>query len=170
MRRFFAVLLVSVCSTVVLAATTAAPRYIDIPFVSVYDGDTVDVRMVQLPAPLDRVRIRISGIDTPELGVRSRCAYENTLAVAARGRLRELVAPTGMVRVYHYRWDKYGGRIGGYIMFNGENVGDVLVREGFAVKYAGVGVRKDWCASDPKKEAGEVPALSASGAVSSVRH
>ena len=46
-------------------ARPAADRSIVVEYVGVYDGDTVVVRLPVLPPPLDRLRVRIVGIDTP---------------------------------------------------------------------------------------------------------
>ena len=126
-------------------ARPAADRSIVVEYVGVYDGDTVVVRLPVLPPPLDRLRVRIAGIDTPELGKGAKCPAENERAVAARQFLADLLAGAHELRVYGFRWDKYGGRILGELRVPGGAVRDLLIQSGHAVPYEGIASRRDWC-------------------------
>lgn len=142
---------------VLLLALLAAPafarldpeRFVVVQFDRVYDGDTVVVRMPALPAPLDKLRVRIQGIDTPEIGKGARCDAEVLAGDAARDYLTELMEGAAELRVYGFRWDKYGGRLLGDLRVPQGSVRDLMIRSGHAVPYGGEGARRDWCA-DPR--------------------
>lgn len=86
-------------------------------------------------------RIRISGIDTPELN--GRCQYERDLAIRARNRLAELLG-SGRVRFYRSGRDRDRfGRLLRVVTVDGRSVGDRLVREGLARVWRGR--REPWC-------------------------
>ena len=148
MRFILALLLIAASIPTSAAVPRLDPaRVIELEYSGVYDGDTVNVRLNSLPEPLNRLRVRIAGIDTPELGQKAKCAYENELAKAARARLAEVLAGQPKLLLRGFRWDKYGGRLDGTLLVNGENVAAVMIREGHAAPYSGEGPRRDWCAA-----------------------
>lgn len=128
-----------------MAASVHADEFIEVEFVRVYDGDTVDVRLPSLPRPLDKLRIRLAGIDTPELGKRARCPLENDLARKAQAFLADELKGSEQIRVYGFKWDKYGGRLLGDLRTSEGSIKDLLISSGHAVPYKGVGLRQDWC-------------------------
>lgn len=98
----------------------------------VIDGDTVR---------MGEERIRIIGIDTAEL--RCRCPTECRLAAAAKDRLGTLLA-SGYVTVDRKGRDKYRRTLA-IIRVVGQDVGEVLIREGLARRYDGKVRRAGWC-------------------------
>ena len=108
----------------------------------VVDGDTVEVRVTVWLGQEITTRLRLRGIDAPELA--SACPDEYRLAREARERLAELVAGEP-IRVADVGLDKYGGRVVGRLLFaSGEDVGQILAQEGYARLYDG-GRRDSWC-------------------------
>lgn len=102
----------------------------------VYDGDTVEVDCGGA-----RQTARLVGLDTPETKDPG-CAAEADLGARATERLRELVeSRPAMLDSVGY--DKYG-RVLARLDLGGEDVADILVREGLAVRYDG-GRRVNWC-------------------------
>ena len=140
-------LLLGVFAVFIGLCAQAEERSIVVEYVKVYDGDTVVVRLPSLPPPLDRLRIRLEGIDTPEIGKGARCTEEQVAAEAARVYLEGLMTGSSEIHVYSFRWDKYGGRILGDLHVTEGRVRDLAVKNGFAVPYAGTGPRHDWCPS-----------------------
>lgn len=114
-----------------------------LPIVGGIDGDTIRT-YVSLPAPLNRVSIRIRGIDTPEKGKRAACAQEAMLADKASLAAKELIANATTMVVSSLKWDKYGGRIVGDVSINGVDVGRALIAQGVAAPYDG-GKKQSWC-------------------------
>lgn len=105
--------------------------------VQVTDGDTLVIH---------GERVRIVGIDTPETW-KPRCIEERTLGLQAKRRLAHLLQ-SGDVRLVRYPHleDRYNRTLA-RVFVNGQDVGDILVREGLAVRYDGHRPRRDWCAA-----------------------
>ncbi len=100
----------------------------------VVDGDTIRLG--------DR-RIRILGIDTPEL-TDARCAGERALAERAADRLLALVNQGGFDLIGHRFRDQDGhGRDLRLLRRGDVSLGQVLIDEGHAQRYYGTKVR--WC-------------------------
>jgi endonuclease YncB( thermonuclease family) len=109
----------------------------------VVDGDTVDVRAHIWLGQSLTVRVRIDGVDTPEM--RSDCADERRLAVAARDFLarRLLNKEITLLRVVY---DKFGGRVRADIRDSEGDIAQALLAAGFARPYRGER-RQSWCAT-----------------------
>ena len=109
----------------------------------VVDGDTVDVRAHIWLGQSLTVRVRIDGVDTPEM--RSACADERRLAVAAREFLarRLLNRQITLLRVVY---DKFGGRVRADISDAEGDIAKALLDAGLARAYHGER-REPWCAT-----------------------
>lgn len=118
---------------------------LELPIVGGIDGDTIQSRIDALPCPLCKVSIRIRGIDTPEKGYRAKCAKEKDLGQQASALTKQMIGSTKVMTVLEADWDKYGGRIDGQVVINGHNIGDELLKSGFAKPYTGKGPKPDWC-------------------------
>jgi endonuclease YncB( thermonuclease family) len=106
------------------------------------DGDTFEAR-VHLPPDLDlTTRVRLRGIDAPEL--KAACPQELQMAEAATAALRALLGE-GDVRIFNIGPDKYGGRVVADVVTrrNG-NVSAAMIAAGHARSYGG-GHRSGWC-------------------------
>lgn len=105
--------------------------------VSAIDGDTVEIA---------GERIRIANIDTPEIH-HAQCDAERRLGLVAKRRVEELLAE-GEITVT--RGDPQDGRIKdrfgrtlAVVSVHGRDIGDMLIAEGLARKWAGK--REPWC-------------------------
>jgi micrococcal nuclease len=107
----------------------------EIRVVSVIDGDTLRAEMIGAPSPLNRVSIRISGIDAPE--IRGQCGAEKEKARVAKNFLIQKLSSTRAVTFGAMDWDKYGGRILADVYFDGQDVGQMMIDAGYAVPYGG---------------------------------
>lgn len=108
----------------------------------VIDGDTVEMRVAIWLGQQVETRIRMRGIDAPEL--RARCEDEMKRAEAAKARLTELLA-TDLLYVTDIGYDKYGNRVLARIVDrSGADLGERLVSERLARVYQG-GHRAGWC-------------------------
>lgn len=74
----------------------------------VIDGDTFDARVHLWPGLSITTRVRLRGIDAPEM--KARCPEERMKAEAARDALRA-VLDQGEVTIARVTLDKYGGRV-----------------------------------------------------------
>jgi endonuclease YncB( thermonuclease family) len=108
----------------------------------VIDGDTFEARVHVWPGLDITTKIRLRGIDAPEL--KARCPEERTMAEAARDALRDMLAE-GAVGVSGVTLDKYGGRV---VADAGTrsiaNVSAQLLAKGYARSYDGRR-RRGWC-------------------------
>lgn len=102
----------------------------------VYDGDTI-----AMSCNGDEITARLLGFDTPETRDAA-CAAERIHGNRATLRLRELVAG-GEIGLNGQGRDRYGRALVS-LSVDGEDVGDVLIREGLALRYSG-GQRANWC-------------------------
>jgi endonuclease YncB( thermonuclease family) len=108
----------------------------------VLDGDTFEARVSLWPGLAITTRVRLRGIDAPEL--KARCGEERDRAEAARDALRNLLAQ-GDVGIAHVTLDKYGGRVVADASTRATpDVAAALVDTGSARRYAG-GPREGWC-------------------------
>lgn len=108
----------------------------------VIDGDTFEARVNLWPGLAITTRVRLRGIDAPEL--RARCAEERSKAEAARDALKELL-DQGEVGISRVTLDKYGGRVVADASTHATaDVSSALLAAGLARPYDG-GRRQTWC-------------------------
>ena len=113
--------------------------------VRVNDGDTVVIAAPFLPAPLKpELAVRIYGVDTPEKGFRAQCPSEDQRGQAATAFTKNAVAQSQNRQVVLYGWDKFGGRVLGDIILNGQSLRAALIANGFAREYYGE-AKQSWC-------------------------
>lgn len=118
-------------------------RHRPVEVIRTIDGDTFEAR-VQLPAQEVTTRIRLRGIDAPEL--KAACAEELQTAEAAAGALRDLLRQ-GEVAIYNIGPDKYAGRVVADVATKRVgNVSAALIDAGRVRAYNG-GHRNGWCAN-----------------------
>jgi len=108
----------------------------------VIDGDTIAVRArIWIGQSVD-TRVRIVGVDTPEL--RGECALEIELAAAARELVVEALGDQP-VTLRDVRYDKFGGRVLARVESStGEDIARLLIAAGLGRPYDG-GKRAAWC-------------------------
>jgi len=106
------------------------------------DGDTFEARVHLWPGLDMTTRVRLRGIDAPEL--KASCADELKRAEAASVALHGLLAE-GEVTIYNIGPDKYQGRVVADVATKRTpNVSSALLTGGFARAYDG-GHRNGWC-------------------------
>ncbi len=131
-------------STVYAQKTPQGVTY-DANIIRVNDGDTVVIEAPFLPAPLKKeLAVRIFGVDTPEKGFRAQCPQEDQRGQSATQFTKQLVMSSQKRQVTIYGWDKFGGRVLGDIILNGESLRGQLIKNGFAREYYGE-AKQSWC-------------------------
>ena len=120
----------------------------------VYDGDTIWVTLDLGFDMLFRCSIRLKGIDTPESKINIKKyperKKEKALAKIAKKRMKELCGKEVWVESKKLlkgstkenvkestAKEKYGRVLGNIYQMDGTNIADVLIREGYAIKYRG---------------------------------
>lgn len=166
MKTIFTTILILISTSVIADYLIKIPANISntdniifLPIVEVYDGDTIKTHMHwYLPEPLDKVSIRIRGVDTPEMPAKSylktgklgraKCVKEAELALEAKAAVQQLlhVPKYDYMMITNYEWGKYGGRIVGDVEIHGTDVREMLLNDGYAVEYDGGKKTHDWCA------------------------
>ncbi len=109
--------------------------------VRVIDGDTFEASAAVWLDQQVAVRVRIAGIDAPEL--RARCDAERKGAEAARDYLARRIADSD-VTLSAVRYDKYGGRVDAVVEDRGGDIARAMLRARLARAYDG-GRRSGWC-------------------------
>jgi endonuclease YncB( thermonuclease family) len=125
--------------------------------VSVLDGDTIEVRVHIWLGQDINTRVRLAGIDAPEL--KGKCDREKTLALRARAYLVARLGPVeaaggaGRVQLREIRYGKFAGRVLAQVeTLDGMDLGRSLIAAGLARPYDGRR-RASWC-----EAAGTTPA------------
>jgi endonuclease YncB( thermonuclease family) len=117
----------------------------DAQILRVSDGDTIVIAAPFLPQPLrPELAVRIYGVDTPEKGWRGQCDSEKQRGEAASVFTKNLVSASQQRQVVLYGWDKFGGRVLGDIILNGQSLRAELIRNGHAREYYGT-AKQSWC-------------------------
>ena len=132
---------------VVPAYAQKAPQGVtyDAQILRVNDGDTVVISAPFLPSPLKpELAVRIYGVDTPEKGHRAQCPSEDQRGQAATQFTKNAVNAAAKRQVILYGWDKFGGRVLGDILLNGQSLRTMLIQNGFAREYFGE-AKQSWC-------------------------
>ena len=130
-----------------LAFAQKAPQGVtyDAQIIRVNDGDTVVISAPFLPSPLEpELAVRIYGVDTPEKGFRAQCPSEDARGQAATEFTKKAVSASTQRQVVLYGWDKFGGRVLGDIILNGQSLRTMLIKNGFAREYFGE-AKQSWC-------------------------
>ena len=121
----------------------------DAQIIRVTDGDTVVIAAPFLPKPLKpELAVRVFGVDTPEKGFRAQCESEKQRGEAAsaftKNAITTAAAQGGKFQATLYGWDKFGGRVLGDILVNGQSLRAALIANGFAREYYG-DAKQSWC-------------------------
>jgi len=115
----------------------------------VIDGDTVEFNAPFMPDPLPKkLSIRVLGVDTPEKGHRASCPQEAAAAEKAsqftKDTLNRAYKTNQQVLIELNSHDKYGGRVLGDVIVNGQRLSALLIANGHARPYFGE-KKSSWC-------------------------
>ncbi len=107
----------------------------------VVDGDIIEVKADIWLEQSVTVRVRIAGVDAPEM--EARCSTERERAEAARDFLVRRIGGAD-VQLSQVVYDKYGGRVRASVADRSGDIAEALLRKGLARPYHG-GRRMPWC-------------------------
>jgi endonuclease YncB( thermonuclease family) len=126
-------------------STTAFSNPYDFKILKVSDGDTVVFEAPFMPAPLKpQLSLRVLGVDTPEKGKRAECPSEAAAAEKASAFTKQLVANAKKIQVELKEHDKFGGRVLGDLIVDGQRLSELLIKNGHARAYFG-DKKQSWC-------------------------
>ena len=112
-------------------------------YVRNYDGDTITFNLPSLhPIIGDKISIRVNGIDTPE--IRGKCEKEKYDAKQAKEIVSNILKNAEHITLKNMKRGKYF-RIAADVVVDGENLADVLIDAGMAVRYDGGKKTHNWC-------------------------
>ena len=124
------------------ARTSAIRTAYSAEVLRVIDGDTFEARINLWPGLATTTRVRLRGIDAPEL--KARCNAERVKAEAAQDQLRSIL-DQGEVGISRVTLDKYGGRVLADASTQATaDVAAALLDGGLVRRYGG-GHRDGWC-------------------------
>lgn len=110
----------------------------------IVDGDTVEMDVFLWPGLSQRIKLRLSGVNTPEKRGKGVSLCEKVAAKRASEFTRRFLRHVDLVTVSGVKLGKYAGRVLGKIAVNGKDLGEALITAGLARPYAG-GPRAAWC-------------------------
>ncbi len=126
-----------------LGAKDVIPGPVPARIVSVIDGDTLVMRARVWLGQEIETRVRLDGVDAPELG-KSKCGKERALAERAKDFVGAWVKDRA-VTLTAIQYGKYAGRVVARVKTAaGEDLGAALIQAGLARAYDG-GKRQSWC-------------------------
>lgn len=121
--------------------TETLPVTVNARVLKVIDGDTFDARVELQPGFRITTRVRLRGVDAPEL--HGACEAERVGAEAAQRALRAILVEGG-VTIHDLGEDKYGRLLGTVATRTTPDVAAALIAKGVARPYHG-GRRAGWC-------------------------
>ncbi len=120
--------------------------------ISVVDGDTVKVEVQIWLGLYQKVKVRIAGIDAPEI-TKPKCTKEKELGLKAKEFLESVIPQQSTINLTQISEDEFGGRVDATIQTkDGKDVGELLRSEGHASPYKKRGMKKDWCGPESREE------------------
>jgi len=144
--KFLFLFLISLVTSSCKAGVKINGTLYDYKIIRVVDGDTIDIEANFLPPELGKhLKLRIYGIDTPEKGHQAKCNAERKKAEIATKFVEEKIANAKVIKVELRKWDKFGGRVLGDLIIDGQRLSDLLISEDLAVSYDGGRKNKNWC-------------------------
>ena len=144
MKKLISILLLAI-STIAVAEKQPQMVVYDFPITRVIDGDTVAFQAPFLPQPLKKeLSIRVYGVDTPEKGFRAKCPKENERGQAATAFTKNKIQQAQKRQIALLNWDKYGGRVLGDVLLDGQSLRMMLIQNSFAREYYGE-AKQSWC-------------------------
>jgi endonuclease YncB( thermonuclease family) len=128
-----------------LVAPLAQAEVYDWKITRVKDGDTVEFEAKWLPAPLKPLlSLRVLGVDTPEKAPRAKCEKEAKGGQAATDFTKKKIADAKKIQIEIKDWDKFGGRVLGDVILDGQSLSKMLIDNKLARPYNGE-AKKSWC-------------------------
>jgi endonuclease YncB( thermonuclease family) len=117
----------------------------ELKILRVIDGDTVEFEAPFLVDPLPKkLSVRVWGVDTPEKSFRAKCEKEAAMGAEASKFTKDLVANAKTTEIVIYEWDKFGGRVLGDVVIDGNSLTKMLIEKGYAREYYG-DAKESWC-------------------------
>ena len=134
-----------------LTPTLAFANVYNYKITRVIDGDTLAFEAPFMEKKLGlkpELLLRVYGIDTPEKRMGrygAKCLKEVRLAKKATYFVKSLIENSSQLEVEIFKHDKYGGRVLGDIIVDGQRLSAILINNGYANAYYGKKKQSNWC-------------------------
>jgi len=122
----------------------SSKRLACVEYVNNYDGDTMTFTIPRVfPLFGQHVRVRVAGIDAPEISSTKKC--ERELAEKVKKKVRDMLTHAKRIDLVNPKRDKYF-RILADVVADGVSIGETLLEKGWAISYHGEAKSDyNWC-------------------------
>mgnify|MGYP003617710705 CR=1 FL=1 len=110
------------------------------------DGDTIRATLDSSNPILNKIYIRLHGVDTPEL-FHPQCEEEKRLALEAKNYLQSIIL-SNKISIRILGWDKYGGRVLAELYTEHDSISSLLIDKQLGIPYHGDRKTHSWCQHD----------------------
>lgn len=115
----------------------------NVKYVKNYDGDTITFNISYLhPIIGENISVRVNGIDTPE--IKGKCEKEKIDSKRVKTFVNNELKNAKTIDLVNINREKYF-RILADVVYDGKNLKQELIKNGFAVEYNGGTKLKNWC-------------------------
>lgn len=117
------------------------------PIVEVIDGDTIRSAL-SLPTPINKISVRLGGINSPESTWRAKCLAEKMLGIEAKNFLKDFIKSKGVsiMILTNFKYGTYAGRIIADASIGGVDIATLMMENGYAKYYDGKSkIKSSWC-------------------------
>lgn len=115
----------------------------------VVDGDTIDLKVSVWPDMHYKQRVRVYGIDTPEVRTSRKCEKFDGLRASAL--IKDLLPVGSLVQLEVLGVGKFGRPLGNVKTMSGVDIGTLLIESDLAYPYFGE-KKKVWECSQPEEK------------------
>lgn len=134
-------------STILLWSFISTPAFssddLSVAVSRVIDGDTFEIIVIGHPISLQKIKVRMRGIDAPEI-FSYQCKEELIKGLVSLKTLRTLIENRKVV-LKNVTFDKFGGRVDADVFLFGTDISKILIEKQLVAPYSGKGSRPSWC-------------------------
>lgn len=149
----------AIALTAVFCAASAGAAEYRWPVTKVIDGDTVAVdASADIPPELSKLKVRLRGVDTPEINRHAQCPSEEKAGREAKAFTQQQIDKAKRIVVNDPKWGSFGGRVIADLVLDGRSLSVALIERGYGIRDHGKQTRKErkqnkwkrWCSDSGK--------------------
>ena len=125
----------------IISANAYAYGPYDARYPRVIDGDTIEADVMIWPGLIQRVSVRLLGVDTPE--TRTLLLCEKAMGLSSKRFVTKFIQGKSLV-IDNIIIGKFAGRVVGDVLVDGVNLSKEIIKRGHGRAYGG-GKRMPWC-------------------------
>lgn len=123
-------------------------KNIKVHVLQIYDGDTYVVKLPEMPEYFKHLKwkVRLNGIDTPEISHRAKCKEELEKGLEAKHLAEKIILDNGgYIELRNIKHGKYAGRIIADVYVGDVNLSQLLITKKLGYVYNGGKRENIWC-------------------------